>query len=166
MPGASWVSHEDWCQNMAGNVLLILRFLSTAIYQLQWGWRLMGLRPSQSWCLPIYRSVLMPLLGQAHLRCVTCLEEKLKFHGCALMHGVGASLRLNTRFILLVSLDLFQVQVVPATPYDAKGLLLASIEDDNVIIFSEDKPLWLKREVPEYYTVPIQIHVRRRVGDF
>ena len=26
--------------NMAGNVLLILRFLSTAIYQLRWGWRL------------------------------------------------------------------------------------------------------------------------------
>ena len=47
--------------------------------------------------------------------------------------------------------------VVPATPYDAKGLLLSALEDDNIVIFSEDKTLYgFKGEVPEdYYTVPI-----------
>ncbi len=47
--------------------------------------------------------------------------------------------------------------VVPSNPYDAKGLLTAAIEDDNIVIFSEDKTLYgLKGEVPEeYYTVEI-----------
>ena len=56
--------------------------------------------------------------------------------------------------------------VVPATPYDAKGLLLASIEDDNVVIFLRTKTLYgLKGEVPEeYYTVPIGKAAVRREG--
>lgn len=47
--------------------------------------------------------------------------------------------------------------VVPSNPYDAKGLLLAAIEDDNIVIYSEDKTLCgLKGDVPEdYYTVEI-----------
>lgn len=47
--------------------------------------------------------------------------------------------------------------VVPATAYDAKGLLLASIEDNNTVVFFEDKTLYgLKGEVPEeYYTIEI-----------
>lgn len=40
--------------------------------------------------------------------------------------------------------------VVPATPYDAKGLLISAIEDDNIVVFSEDKTLYgIKDEVPE-----------------
>lgn len=47
--------------------------------------------------------------------------------------------------------------VVPSNPYDDKGLLLAAIEDDNIVIYSEDKTLYgLKGDVPEdYYTVEI-----------
>jgi len=47
--------------------------------------------------------------------------------------------------------------VVPSNPYDAKGLMLAAIEDDNLVVFSEDKMLYgLKGEVPEeYYTIEI-----------
>ncbi|MCC7667669.1 alpha-ketoacid dehydrogenase subunit beta [Liquorilactobacillus satsumensis] len=47
--------------------------------------------------------------------------------------------------------------VVPSNPYDAKGLLLAAIEDDNLVVFSEDKTLYgLKDEVPaDYYKVEI-----------
>jgi 2-oxoisovalerate dehydrogenase E1 component beta subunit len=64
--------------------------------------------------------------------------------------------------------------VIPSNPYDAKGLLIASIEDDDPVIFFEpkriyngpfdghhDRPLvpWSKHEdseVPEgYYTVPL-----------
>ncbi len=47
--------------------------------------------------------------------------------------------------------------VMPATPYDAKGLLIAAIEDDNPVVFLEHR--WLhqvKGEVPTgHYTVPI-----------
>ena len=48
--------------------------------------------------------------------------------------------------------------VYPSTPYDAKGLLLASIDDPNPILYFEHKYLYrsLRGEVPEgYYTVPL-----------
>lgn len=47
--------------------------------------------------------------------------------------------------------------VVPSNPYDAKGLLMAAVQDDNLVIFSEDKTLLgQKGEVPEEpYTVEI-----------
>jgi len=54
--------------------------------------------------------------------------------------------------------------VMPATPYDAKGLLLAALEDNNPIMFFEHKLLYkTKGEVPEeMYTIPLgQSHVVR-----
>ena len=47
--------------------------------------------------------------------------------------------------------------VMPATPYDTKGLLKSAIRDDNPIIFIENKSLHaMKGEVPEEeYTIPI-----------
>lgn len=73
--------------------------------------------------------------------------------------------------------------VVPSNPYDAKGLLIASIEDDDPVMFLEPKRLyngpfdghhdrpvtpWSKHdlgEVPEdYYTVPLGKAAIRREG--
>lgn len=47
--------------------------------------------------------------------------------------------------------------VMPSNPYDAKGLLLAAIEDENPVIFVEHKLLYkTKGDVPEEpYTVPL-----------
>jgi pyruvate dehydrogenase E1 component beta subunit len=47
--------------------------------------------------------------------------------------------------------------VVPSNPYDAKGLLLASIQDDDPVIFCEHKMLYdVQAEVPdEPYTIPL-----------
>ena len=41
--------------------------------------------------------------------------------------------------------------VVPATPYDAKGLLISAIRDDNPVIFLEPKRVYraAKGEVPD-----------------
>lgn len=56
--------------------------------------------------------------------------------------------------------------VMPATPYDAKGLLIASIEDDNPIIFIEHRWLYnIKGNVPEgIYRVPVGRASRVREG--
>jgi 2-oxoisovalerate dehydrogenase E1 component beta subunit len=73
--------------------------------------------------------------------------------------------------------------VIPSTPYDAKGLLIAAIEDDDPVIFLEPKRLyngpfdghhdqpaqpWSKHQasaVPDdYYTVPLGKAAVVRVG--
>ncbi|HAJ35133.1 MAG TPA: alpha-ketoacid dehydrogenase subunit beta [Chloroflexi bacterium] len=59
--------------------------------------------------------------------------------------------------------------VAPATPADAKGLLLAAIRDDNPVIYFESKPLYraLKGYVPpgDYVTPIGQAHVARAGND-
>ncbi|MEM2914594.1 MAG: pyruvate dehydrogenase complex E1 component subunit beta [Candidatus Bathyarchaeia archaeon] len=56
--------------------------------------------------------------------------------------------------------------VMPSTPYDAKGLLYASIKEDNPVVFVDDRWLYnLEGEVPEeLYSVPIGKGVIRRSG--
>ncbi len=58
--------------------------------------------------------------------------------------------------------------VYPATPYDAKGLLKASIRDNNPVMFVESQLLYgVKGFVPEEeYTVPLGVaEVKREGGD-
>ncbi|HDR03816.1 MAG TPA: alpha-ketoacid dehydrogenase subunit beta [Candidatus Marinimicrobia bacterium] len=48
--------------------------------------------------------------------------------------------------------------VIPSTPYDAKGLLIAAIRDEDPVVFMEPKRVYraFKQEVPEdAYTLPI-----------
>ena len=48
--------------------------------------------------------------------------------------------------------------VTPSTPYDAKGLLLSAIRDDDPVIFLEPSKIYraFRQEVPEEeYTIPI-----------
>ena len=56
--------------------------------------------------------------------------------------------------------------VVPSNPYDAKGLLMAAVQDDNLVVFSEDKTLLGKGDVPEEpYTIEIGKAKVTREGD-
>lgn len=56
--------------------------------------------------------------------------------------------------------------VMPATAYDAKGLLKSAIRDDNPVIFIEHKGLYQKKgEVPEEeYTIPLGVADVKRAG--
>lgn len=48
--------------------------------------------------------------------------------------------------------------VIPSNPYDAKGLLLSAIEDNDPVLYLEHMKLYrsFRQEVPEgYYTVPL-----------
>jgi pyruvate dehydrogenase E1 component beta subunit len=57
--------------------------------------------------------------------------------------------------------------VMPTTPYDAKGLLIASIRDDNPVIFFEPKLLYKKAKGPvpeEAYEIPLGVADVKRTG--
>ena len=57
--------------------------------------------------------------------------------------------------------------VQPSTPYDAKGLLIAAIRDNNPVIYFEHKHLYrrIKEDVPdEDYVVPIGVADVKREG--
>jgi len=58
------------------------------------------------------------------------------------------------------------VVVLPATPYDAKGLLKAAIRDDNPVVFIEHKAMYsMKGQVQdEEYVVPLGQADVKRVG--
>jgi pyruvate dehydrogenase E1 component beta subunit len=58
------------------------------------------------------------------------------------------------------------VVVMPATPYDAKGLLKAAIRSDNPVMFIEHARLYgIKGEVPDgEYTLPIGVSEVKRPG--
>lgn len=75
------------------------------------------------------------------------------------MHGAGfraAAQHSQSLYALFTSIPGLKV-AVPTTPYEAKGLLLAAIEDNDPVIFFEDKTLYnMTGEVPEgYYTIPL-----------
>jgi pyruvate dehydrogenase E1 component beta subunit len=58
--------------------------------------------------------------------------------------------------------------VVPATPYDAKGLMKSAIRDDNPVAVFEDKMMYrtVKGLVPEgEYTLPLGVADVKRAGD-
>ena len=58
--------------------------------------------------------------------------------------------------------------VVPSTPYDVKGLIKASIRDDDPVVFMEYSPLYqIKGEVPdEEYVLPIgKADIKREGAD-
>ncbi len=55
---------------------------------------------------------------------------------------------------------------MPSTPYDAKGLMVAAIKDDNPVVYMDDRWLYnMEEEVPEeIYSVPIGKGIIRRKG--
>ena len=58
--------------------------------------------------------------------------------------------------------------VVPSTPYDAKGLMIEAIKNDNPVIFVEHKKLYVEKgPVPEeIYTIPFgEAEVKRKGSD-
>jgi len=60
------------------------------------------------------------------------------------------------------------IVVLPATPYDAKGLLKSAIRGEDPVVYFEHKRLyrWVKEEIPEDdFTVPIGKAAVRKKGD-
>jgi 2-oxoisovalerate dehydrogenase E1 component len=60
------------------------------------------------------------------------------------------------------------VVLAPASPYEAKGLLVSAIREDNPVIFLEHKLLYVGKKTPvpeELYAIPIGKAAVKRVGE-
>jgi len=84
------------------------------------------------------------------------------------MHGAGfraAAQHSQSLYAMFTHIPGIKV-VVPSTPYDAKGLLLSAIADNDPVIFFEDKTLYnMTGEVPEgHYTLPLGKADIKRAG--
>lgn len=80
--------------------------------------------------------------------------------------GVGAAAQhSNSPYNLFTSTAGVKV-VVPSNAYDARGLLLQSIRDDDPVIFCEHKAIYdVKTEIPEAaYTIPLGVANYTRLG--
>ena len=80
--------------------------------------------------------------------------------------GVGAAAQHSTSpYHIFTSTPGVKV-VCPSNPYDARGLLLQSIRDDDPVIFCEHKAIYdVKGEVPdEPYTIPLGVANYTRQG--
>ncbi|MDP1691579.1 MAG: alpha-ketoacid dehydrogenase subunit beta [Burkholderiaceae bacterium] len=84
-------------------------------------------------------------------------------YGAGLGYGVHHSQSLEAWFAHTPGLKV----VVPSTPADAKGLLLAAIADDDPVVFLEHKMLYnLEGEVPDTkYQEPFRAQIRRPGSD-
>jgi pyruvate dehydrogenase E1 component beta subunit len=86
------------------------------------------------------------------------------------MYGAGiraASQHSQSLYPIFTHLPGLKV-VVPSTPYDAKGLLIGAIRDDDPVIFMEHKVLYtLEGDVPEEpYAIPFgEAEIVREGGD-
>ncbi|MCC0565147.1 alpha-ketoacid dehydrogenase subunit beta [Brevibacillus borstelensis] len=84
------------------------------------------------------------------------------------MHGAGfraAAQHSQSLYAMFTHIPGIKV-VVPSTPYDAKGLLLRAIADNDPVVFFEDKTLYnMTGEVPEgHYTIPLGKADIKRTG--
>ena len=58
------------------------------------------------------------------------------------VHGAGQALLQHSQSLYNMFAAIPGVKVVvPSNPYDAKGLLMSAIQEDNLVVFSEDKTL-------------------------
>jgi len=82
--------------------------------------------------------------------------------------GVGAAAQHSQSLEALLTHIPGLITVIPSTPYDAKGLLISSIRDDNPVLYYEHKQLLgVSGEVPEgEYTIPLgKADIKRKGSD-
>lgn len=94
------------------------------------------------------------------------LRMPIVLRGCFGVGGAAATHHSGNYSTIFTHHPGFRV-VMPATPYDAKGLLKTAIRSDDPVIFLEHRGLLnLKGEVPEgEYLIPFGQAVVRRPGD-
>ncbi|WIY82304.1 alpha-ketoacid dehydrogenase subunit beta [Propionimicrobium sp. PCR01-08-3] len=81
--------------------------------------------------------------------------------------GIGAAAQHSASPYNLFTATAGMKVACPSSPYDARGLMLAAIRDDDPVIFCEHKALYdIKGEVPDSpYTIPFGVANYTRQGD-
>ena len=69
------------------------------------------------------------------------------------VHGAGAAAAQHSHLYNVFAAIPGVKVVVPSNPYDAKGLLMAAVQDDNLV--SEDKTLLGQKEMCQRNLIPL-----------
>jgi 2-oxoisovalerate dehydrogenase E1 component len=87
------------------------------------------------------------------------------FRACMWHNGSNAAQHSDRPYPMFMNVPGLKI-VVPATPYDAKGLLVAAIRDDDPVLVFEDKEMWFQTgAVPEDdYAIPLGVADVKREG--
>lgn len=134
----------------------------TAIVGAAMGAALMGMRPvAEIQFADFIAAAMDPLVNMAakyHYRTGTAVPMVVRAPAGAILSDTGSTGPFHSQnpeawFAHTPGIKV----VIPATPYDAKGLLLAALEDPDPVLFLEQKSLYnLKGDVPPgNYTVPL-----------
>jgi pyruvate dehydrogenase E1 component beta subunit len=157
--------HEKFPQQMLDTPITEAAFIGAAV-----GAAATGLRPVADLLFVDFAGVCFDqLLNQAaKLRYMSGGKARVPMvvralYGAGMRRGAQHSQSLYSLFAHIPGLKV----VTPATPYDAKGLLIQAIRDDDPVVFFEHKMLYfVPGEVPEEaYTVPFGQAATVRSGE-
>lgn len=130
----------------------------------------MGMRPIADMGFADFMAITMDLVANAAAKFRWASDGK---YGCPVVYraafgaGVGAAMHHSQSPEAWMMNFPGLTLVMPATPYDAKGLLKSAVRYDDPVIFFENKFLYrrLKGEVPEEeYLIPLGVADVKREG--
>ena len=128
-----------------------------------------GFRPIIDWRMVTFSFVAMDLIVNQASKIHYMFGGQTKFpilYRCTVGGGVRmAAQHSQSPYSMFMNLAGLKM-ILPATPYDTKGLLKSAIRDDNpVISFESTRLLTLMGEVPEEeYTIPLGVADIKREG--
>ena len=167
--GGAFKVTQGFQEEFGASRVLDMPLSETAIVAGATGAALMGMRPVAEMQFADFVSCawdhLVTVAAKQHYRTGTPIPIVLRLpSGGGFSGGPFHSQNPESSFAHIPGLKV----VCPATPEDAKGLLISAIEDPNPVLFFEHKHLYrrIKGEVPEErYTVPIGKARTHREGD-
>jgi len=135
------------------------------------GAALVGMRPIVDYAIASFMYVAMDQLVSMAAKCTYMYGGQAKVpivFRAGLFHGTANAAQHSDRpHPMFMNMPGFKI-IMPATPYDMKGLLKSAVRDDDPVICFEDGNLWFRKgPVPEEeYLVPIgEADVKREGKD-
>ena len=169
-PGGTFMTNEGLLERLGPERVRDAPISETALVGLAVGAAAVGMRPVVEIQLIDFATVAMDQIVNQMAKMKYMFGGKARLPIVLLTHqgggrsmGAQHSQTLEAWFCHIPGLKV----VTPATPYDAKGLMVAALRDDNPVVYITNKlGIGMRGEVPDdLYEVPIGLADVKRAGD-